>query len=129
MRIATNQASQIATAGDHNYRPSYFIEQPQPQPVDNQNKKCCSKRCRNICIGFGVFFGVITIALIIYIIMVSESQCFRGCQRVCYSKSQTECRFYCWSVCWRAQFSKCPEHGQEICTFILLDKTVRFLGS
>ena len=101
----------------------YDVERPAPNYYPQQNKRC-SRKCCFIGTGLGVFFGLLIIATITYVIMVHESQCYRGCHRVCDSENQHDCRGDCWSVCWRAQWSKCPEHGAKVCAYTLWDKAV-----
>ena len=101
----------------------------QPAPVNAKPSKKCSRKCCFISTALGVFFGLLIIGTITYLLMVHESQCYRGCHRVCDSENQHDCRADCWKVCWRAQWSKCPEHGAKVCAYTLWDKTmVNVLG-
>ena len=117
------------TAIDTQSRYSFDIAEPRPRRVVHQQQpapkqKRCSRKCCFISTALGVTFGLLLLGTIIYLVMVYESQCYRGCHRVCDSESQHECRGDCWSVCWRAQWSKCPEHGARVCAYVLWDKAV-----
>ena len=111
-------------------QPRLEIVFPNPdevQQIPKQNppkKHCCSRKFCFIGTALGVFFGLLIIGTITYLLMVHESQCYRGCHRVCDSENQHDCRADCWKVCWRAQWSKCPEHGAKVCAYTLVDKTM-----
>ena len=111
------------TIGGQEFYALHDIERPaHPRPYV-ANSKRCSRKCCMIGGTLGVIFGLLVIGAITYIIMVHESQCYRGCQRVCKG-TQMACRSECWSDCWRAEWSECPEHGQKVCSYIMFDKAV-----
>ena len=108
-----------STIGDRHYSVDVGYENQQPA-----KKRCCSNTCCYIGIALGVFFTILVIGVVVYVIMVHESQCYRGCQRVCTAENQHDCTADCWKVCWRAEWSSCPQHGAKVCAYTLWDKSV-----
>ena len=74
---------------------------------------------------FGVVFGLSLVGIIVYVAMVHESQCYKGCDHLCSNNISYTCSdVNCFQTCWRAEWTKCPEHGAKVCAYILFDKII-----